>query len=54
MVGIVTPGQVVLGGILKQTEQATRSKPVSSTSLRGFCFCFSSCFQILAKFEFLS
>jgi hypothetical protein len=50
-VGGAIPGQVVLGSIRKQAEQAMGNKPVSST-LHGLCI--SSCLQVPALTECLS
>ena len=46
-----TPGQVVLGSIRKQTEQAMGNKVASSPPL---LILISSCLQVLALCEFLS
>lgn len=48
-VGCVMPGQVVLGGMRRQTEQTSRNKTASS---HGFCLNF--CVQVLYPLKGLS
>jgi hypothetical protein len=38
-----TPGQVVLGGIRKQTEQAKEREAINSTAQRSLLLCLSLC-----------